>query len=194
MAVLIQDMEFPESCADCRFLKFDHLSPGCSVAFCLACSQVVPDEDRERPDWCPLKRVGDSASADTLIRELRRYAELYESGENLGHEIQDTDVLMAEAANRLERYEKAKETGRLMELPCKVGDTLWRLDGKALTVLQITIDDDVGVYCKLADEKKGNLHAASERFEFPAGRIGKEIFSSQTEAEAALQTRKGRAP
>ena len=187
MAVLIQDMELPESCADCRFWQFDRLSPGCSVAFCTARLQVIPDEDKELPDWCPLKPVSNDAD-DTLIRELRRYAASYRSGENLGREIEDTDVLLEEAANRL-----AQSDGRLMELPCKVGDTLWGIDGEAMTVLQITIDDDVGVYCKSADDGKNPL-AANRRFEFPASRIGKSVFLSLSEAKAALEAKKGCAP
>ena len=184
MAVLIQDMELPESCAKCRFCNFIWLAGG---DLCFAFANVIEDRNNGRPDWCLLKPVSNDAD-DTLIRELRRYAASYRSGENLGREIEDTDVLLEEAANRL-----AQSDGRLMELPCKVGDTLWEIDGEAMTVLQITIDDDVGVYCKSADDGKNPL-AANRRFEFPASRIGESVFLSLPEAKAALEAKKGCAP
>lgn len=43
----------PESCADCAYWDFRQLSPGRSVAMCTAYRRLIPNEDKERPDWCP---------------------------------------------------------------------------------------------------------------------------------------------
>ena len=46
----------PESCADCLHFRYDTF-PCTVVTFCLCewAHRAIPDEDRERPDWCPLE-------------------------------------------------------------------------------------------------------------------------------------------
>ena len=46
----------PESCADCAYFRYDTF-PGTAVTFCLCerAHRAIPDEDRERPDWCPFE-------------------------------------------------------------------------------------------------------------------------------------------
>lgn len=38
------------------------------------------------------------------------------------------DVTIREVLNKLKKYEDLEEQGRLLELPCKVGDTVWSID------------------------------------------------------------------
>ena len=191
MAILIQDMEIPESCADCRFWQFDRLSPGCSVALCVTCSQVIPDEDKERPDWCPLKPVSAIANDDRLILELREYAASYRSGETLGRMIEDTEVLLEEAANRLLAYKEAEREERLICLPCKAGDTLWTFELSpakrvySLEVLSVTIVN--GEVSILADKPiEGNPLLAGKPVEVYECDIGETVFLNRASTECAL--------
>ena len=188
MAVLIQDMELPKSCADCRFWQFDRLSTGHSVAFCTACMQVISDKGKERPNWCPLKAVSND-SDDTLIRELRRYAASYRSGENLGREIEDTDVLLEEAANRLASlasYEKAEADGRLVLLPCSTTQRFYRVEFGRVTEYAFFCfmynSPEVTCVTLVRTNPKPGIGWVS----YPVTDIGKNLFLTRDEAEAAL--------
>lgn len=47
--------DLPESCADCAYFLYDALLfTAFTVCFCEKARKVIPDEDRERPEWCPL--------------------------------------------------------------------------------------------------------------------------------------------
>lgn len=46
----------PESCADCVCFRRDAFPcTAFTVYFCELADQTIPDEDRERPEWCPLE-------------------------------------------------------------------------------------------------------------------------------------------
>ena len=60
-----------------------------------------------------------------LIQALRRYARQYKSGETLGRCIDGTEDLMEEAAKRLDHYKKLEQGGLLVELPVKMGQTVY---------------------------------------------------------------------
>lgn len=94
--------------------------------------------------------------------------------------------------NKLGEYENSEEQGKLMKLPCKVGDVVWNNDfGQpcSYTVVGFSfgkIDDkeenDIGelqVYCQNS--------SGSIRCSFAISEIGKTIFRTQEEAEAALK-------
>lgn len=46
----------PESCADCAYFRYDTF-PCTAFAACLCelAHKAIPDEDKERPAWCPLE-------------------------------------------------------------------------------------------------------------------------------------------
>lgn len=53
----------PESCADCAYFRHDTFP--CTVftvCFCEQAQRVIPDEDVERPVWCPLNNEEDIIS------------------------------------------------------------------------------------------------------------------------------------
>lgn len=99
------------------------------------------------------------------------------------------------AMNKLKRYEDLEEQGRLLKLPCKVGDTLYRVNKGAkepvimMRVLQLYIkqlhkdrtaikiiainDDDMGESCYFLED------------------IGKTVFLTKSEAEAKLEELRG---
>lgn len=45
------DMEMPEKCGDCSFLKFNDQD------FCVADKEQREPSKNAKPDWCPLKEV-----------------------------------------------------------------------------------------------------------------------------------------
>ena len=97
---------------------------------------------------------------------------------------------MADLHSRLKEYEDLEEQGLLLRLPCKVGDTIYRINQYAkepiisMKVLQVRFgelyignkflridainDEDMGEFCYLQDE------------------IGKTVFLTKEEAEQAL--------
>ena len=74
-----------------------------------------------------------------------------------------------EALSKLAAYEDAEEQGRLLVLPCKVGDKIYQTDGIRVyesTVRQLIFD--------------------TENIAFDVRAIGKTVFLTREEAEAAL--------
>lgn len=75
-------------------------------------------------------------------------------------------------AEKLKKYEDAEEQGRLLWLPCKVGDSVYRFgyaDEKAYKVQKLVI------------RTLANLVAIME-----SGEFGKSVFLTREEAEAKL--------
>lgn len=87
-----------------------------------------------------------------------------------------------DALQKLAAYEDAEEQGRLVRLPCKVGDTIYVIhDGKIWSgeVYHIGYSDYYGEITATAYVKRG-IGAAFEHF-------GKLAFLTREEAEAALK-------
>lgn len=96
---------------------------------------------------------------------------------------------MAELRENLKRYEDLEEKGRLVVLPCKVGDTVYevqelrkRIQPYTVTHIHIThngisfgwvLKDEMGIY--------------SNVYGFSDSDIGKTVFMTRKEAEAALK-------
>ena len=89
-------------------------------------------------------------------------------------------------AERLVELVKADEEGRLVELPCKVGDTVWVIN--SLWVSEYTVKsvfwDDVFFQFKAENE---NYAEDCRYFSFFDERIGKTVFLTREEAEKALE-------
>ena len=93
---------------------------------------------------------------------------------------------------KLNEYEEAKADGRLVVLPCKVGDTVYHRSG------QHTIDDIQLFYPRqnghVPEERIGKLqirlgslnYAGLQTFATYADEIGKTVFLTREEAEKAL--------
>lgn len=62
-----------------------------------------------------------------LIDKARLYARSY--GQlPYGREIEGTAELLLQMADKLEEYEDLEEQGKLLKLPCAVGDRIYRID------------------------------------------------------------------
>lgn len=120
-----------------------------------------------------------------------RLTKRYEHGVVMTWEAQFSDVLQKLAA-----YEDAEEHGRLVILPCKVGDKVYLLwscgkYGKSVSemvVKHIDIDlmPDIEFACR---KEKGT----GSYWFFKQKDIGKTVFLTREEAEVALKGLKGEA-
>lgn len=83
---------------------------------------------------------------------------------------------------RLKEYEDLEEQGRLIKLPCKVGDTVYVIVGKNISVQKIqraTIDSEM------------KIEFCTKRRGFALFNIGKTVFLTKSEAEAKLKELRG---
>lgn len=83
---------------------------------------------------------------------------------------------------RLKDYEDLEEQGRLVKLPCKVGDTVYVIVRKNISVQKIqraTIDSEMKI--EFCTKKRG----------FALFDIGKTVFLTKSEAEAKLKELRG---
>lgn len=103
----------------------------------------------------------------------------------MGECLDDNCSLMIDACKKLAEYEQLEEQGLLVRLPCKVGDTVFRINEGAknpiieLTVAQINIirkSYNLGV----VDKDGGELM-------YFKNDIGNSIFLTREEAEKKLE-------
>lgn len=83
---------------------------------------------------------------------------------------------------KLKDYEDLEEQGRLIKLPCKVGDTVYVIVGKNISVQKIqraTIDSEM------------KIEFYTKRRGFTLFDIGKTVFLVKSEAEAKLKELRG---
>ena len=87
---------------------------------------------------------------------------------------------------RLKEYEDAEAEGRLIVLPCKVGDTVYAVDGDEESEW---IDEYEVKYFYCSSRGVNRIYATCGTLtkNFRPKRIGKEYFLSREEAEAALK-------
>lgn len=98
------------------------------------------------------------------------------------------NVTTKEVTDKLAHYEDLEGAGRLIELPCKIGDTVYSFSFNIVypfTVNGFEINkyevEFKGSYC--GEEK--SLEYWSIRF--PVSKIGKTVFLTKEETEAALK-------
>ena len=82
--------------------------------------------------------------------------------------------------DRLARYEDLEEQGRLVKLPCKIGDDVFRIyDGKVYADWQIA-------YIEVYEDEIVLIDDSDNAIMYPAD-VGKTVFFSRREAESALR-------
>ena len=91
---------------------------------------------------------------------------------------------------KLKRYEDLEEQGRLLKLPCKVGDTIWYVNEDddeypiELEIDTISREDNKDTWYCVNDDVYG-------KFEFIDSEFGKTVFLTKSEAEAKLKELRG---
>lgn len=105
-------------------------------------------------------------------------------------ESQVMNLSLTDLYMRLKAYEDAEEQGRLIVLPCKVGDKVYRLwpcgkNGKSVSELIVNhIDIDFLPEIEFACRKE---KTTGNYWFFKATDIGKSYFLTREEAEKALE-------
>lgn len=99
---------------------------------------------------------------------------------------------------KLGKYEDLEEQGRLIKLPCKVGDTVWDNDyGRpyAYTITAFSFGECEGYICEPVTIKEVVFYYANSSGSitgsFVESEIGKSVFLSKSEAEAKLKELRG---
>ena len=89
---------------------------------------------------------------------------------------------------KLKEYEDLEESGNLLRLPCKVGDTVYCIENKEIytcIVGKISISKNNGVWVEINFPKEMPDIVA---IEYNPNDIGKTVFLTKEEAEAELNS------
>ena len=114
------------------------------------------------------------------------YPKCFEKCDGLGASSKcDNCEIMTSVCEKLGKYEDLEEQGRLVILPCKVGDTLYRLvpnlyrEYVEIKIAQFVIN------------KNGIYFITDKGVSWSADKIGKTVFLTKSEAEAKLKELRG---
>ena len=114
------------------------------------------------------------------------YPKCFEKCDGLGASSKcDNCEIMTSVCEKLGKYEDLEEQGRLVILPCKVGDTLYRLvpnlyrEYVEIKIAQFVIN------------KNGIYFMTDKGVSWSADKIGKTVFLTKSEAEAKLKELRG---
>ena len=132
---------------------------------------------------------------ENSIKVLTEHTQHYVPTEDLEHLY-----AVIEAAEKVSKYETAEDEGRLVVLPCSVGDTVW------VTTHPFNVFDDFDFYTEAQDEiyesyissitfyensNQYRIHAKETRqfikAYFMESDFGKTVFLTREEAEKALK-------
>ena len=110
------------------------------------------------------------------------YPKCFEKCDGLGASSKcDNCEIMTSVCEKLGKYEDLEEQGRLVILPCKVGDTLYRLvpnlyrEYVEIKIAQFVIN------------KNGIYFTTDKGVSWSADKIGKTVFLTKSEAEQKLK-------
>lgn len=162
------------------------------------CKDCAMHEDKQRCQENLLDKAAEAierlTAENTALREKQRWIPVTE---RMPKEIkapftEDTMINLAAQAlgvepSRLREIAEADKDGRCVVLPCKVGDTVWRIvrDGEP----HITRDEVRDMY--FADDMTPCVEMVGGRVTFTE-KFGKTVFLSREEAEKALREMEGK--
>lgn len=132
-------------------------------------------------------------SFDCLVERLAAYEDTGLTPEDCARATEIDDILLDEyyPSGRMRELIKADKAGRLVVLPCKVGDRLYEVTGRktisAYKVKAIRVEL-FGLFIEW-DIVEG--FAWQSLSGINAGEIGKTVFLTREEAEKALKTKEG---
>ena len=89
---------------------------------------------------------------------------------------------LAEWLMQLKEYQSLEEQGRLIKLPCKVGDTVYVIVGEKISVQKIQ---------RATTDSEMRIEFCTKRRGFALFDIGKTVFLTKSEAEAKLKELRG---
>ena len=88
---------------------------------------------------------------------------------------------------KLAEYENAEEEGRLVVLPCKVGDTVWTFYDDMSDVVDFTVEK-----IQIEFDKNGKPYFLIDVMGFEEDCLGRTLFFDREEAEKALKEMEGK--
>ena len=129
------------------------------------------------------------------------YPKCFEKCDGLGASSKcDNCELTSSVCEKLGKYEDLEEQGRLVKLPCKVGNTLYKIIVDKYTKCSLH-DKEFSLNCEYCEEKCDSkaiyvikdftVFDINEIF-FYMKTIGKTVFLTREEAEAKLKELRGR--
>ena len=127
------------------------------------------------------------------------YPKCFEKCDGLGVSRKcDNCEITTSICEKLGKYEDLEEQGRLVKLPCKVGDTVWDNDfGRpcAYTITSFSFGECEEYICKPVTTKEVVFYyensSGSITGSFSESAIGKSVFLNKSEAEAKLKELRG---
>ena len=127
------------------------------------------------------------------------YPKCFEKCDGLGASRKcDKCEITTSICEKLGKYEDLEEQGRLVKLPCKVGDTVWDNDfGRpcAYTITAFSFGECEEYICKPVTTKEVVFYyensSGSITGSFAESAIGKSVFLNKSEAEAKLKELRG---
>ena len=127
------------------------------------------------------------------------YPKCFEKCEGLGASRKcDNCEITTSICEKLGKYEDLEEQGRLIKLPCKVGDTVWDNDFDrpcAYTITAFSFGECEEYICKPVTTKEVVFYyensSGSITGSFAESAIGKSVFLNKSEAEAKLKELRG---
>ncbi len=134
----------------------------------------------------------DCPSFDRLVERLAAYEDTGLTPEDCARATEIDDILLDEyyPIGRMRELIKADKDGRVVVLPCKVGDTVWVILDGAKCVRRCVVEyATIGRYFTVIV-----FHTADrtrEQYGVPAGAFGKTVFLTSEEAEKALKVMMG---
>lgn len=98
--------------------------------------------------------------------------------------LKEGNVLLKSALDKLADYEELEEQGRLIKLPCKVGDTVYYINPDKNTINELVVYGfDIRPLQRFVYDYMG------ARLNF--NQFGKTVFLTKSEAEAKLKELRG---
>lgn len=133
---------------------------------------------------------------DSWILDETELAEHYKDiGKPEGY---DSKMELVGLLKQLKEYQHLEEQGRLIKLPCKVGDTVWDNDcGRpcAYTITAFSFGECEEYICEPVTTKEVVFYytnsSGSITGSFAESEIGKTVFLTKSEAEAKLKELRG---
>ena len=133
---------------------------------------------------------------DSWILDETELAEHYKDiGKPEGY---DSKMELVGLLKQLKEYQRLEEQGRLIKLPCKVGNTVWDNDcGRpcAYTITAFSFGECEEYICEPVTTKEVVFYYANSSGSitgsFAESEIGKSVFLSKSEAEEKLKELRG---
>lgn len=139
----------------------------CDIAQCRELPCPYDGNCTQKQVWERLKAYEDSRLSPQACAEAR--------------EIEETLSGYDYSISRMVELMKADKDGRVVVLPCKVGDVLYSAESAPVIPLHVM---EVAIYLALEGEDGGDYERISN--------IGKTVFLTREEAEKALQEMEGK--